>query len=141
MFLNESKEDDFSPYKKKTVFNYDVIDSDVQNEKIFIPEIMDTFPRIIEIVSVKLGKEGLDKIRNKEKYDLILLDEEMSPLGGHEVMRKLKQIAGFNTKVILLTKTNKYDYDDEYIEEGFADYLIKSSKKELIKNKINKYLK
>ena len=81
------------------------------------------------------------KIRNKEKYDLILLDEEMSPLGGHEVMRKLKQIAGFNTKVILLTKTNKYDYDDEYKDEGFIDYLIKSSKKELIKNKINKYLK
>ena len=65
----------------------------------------------------------------------------MSPLDGHEVMRKLKQIVGFNTKVILLTKTNKYDYDDEYKDEGFIDYLIKSSKKELIKNKINKYLK
>ena len=65
----------------------------------------------------------------------------MSPLDGHEVMRKLKQIAGFNTKVILLTKTNKYDYDDEYIEEGFAGYLIISSKKELIMIKINIYLK
>lgn len=95
----------------------------------------------IKVETTNLGKKALDKIRKGSKYDLILLDEEMSPLGGHEVMRKLKQIAGFNTKVILLTKTNKYDYDDEYIEEGFADYLIKSSKKELIKNKINKYLK
>lgn len=115
-----------------------LIDDNENSEKL-IKKILNNTN--IEIVSVKLGKEGLDKIRNKEKYDLILLDEEMSPLGGHEVMRKLKQIAGFNTKVILLTKTNKYDYDDEYIEEGFADYLIKSSKKELIKNKINKYLK
>ena len=115
-----------------------LIDDNENSEKLFKKILNNTN---IEIVSVKLGKEGLDKIRNKEKYDLILLDEEMSPLGGHEVMRKLKQIAGFNTKVILLTKTNKYDYDDEYIEEGFADYLIKSSKKELIKNKINKYLK
>lgn len=115
-----------------------LIDDNENSEKLFKKILNNTN---IEIVRVKLGKEGLDKIRNKEKYDLILLDEEMSPLDGHEVMRKLKQIAGFNTKVILLTKTNKYDYDDEYIEEGFAGYLIKSSKKELIKNKINKYLK
>ena len=27
--------------------------------------------------SVRLGKEGLDKIRAKEKYDLILLDEDI----------------------------------------------------------------
>lgn len=64
MFLNESKEDDFSPYKKKTVFNYDIIDSDVQNEKIFIPEIMDTFPRIIEIVgsNVHVGINNINCI-------------------------------------------------------------------------------
>ena len=133
------EQDDLDKYEdmidKKKIL---LIDDNENSEKL-IKKILNNTN--IEIVSVKLGKEGLDKIRNKEKYDLILLDEEMSPLGGHEVMRKLKQIAGFNTKVILLTKTNKYDYDDEYIEEGFADYLIKSSKKELIKNKINKYLK
>lgn len=133
------EQDDLDKYEdmidKKKIL---LIDDNKNSEKLFKKILNNTN---IEIVSVKLGKEGLDKIRNKEKYDLILLDEEMSPLGGHEVMRKLKQIAGFNTKVILLTKTNKYDYDDEYIEEGFADYLIKSSKKELIKNKINKYLK
>lgn len=133
------EQDDLDKYEdmidKKKIL---LIDDNENSEKLFKKILNNTN---IEIVSVKLGKEGLDKIRNKEKYDLILLDEEMSPLGGHEVMRKLKQIAGFNTKVILLTKTNKYDYDDEYIEEGFADYLIKSSKKELIKNKINKYLK
>ena len=133
------EQDDLDKYEdmidKKKIL---LIDDNENSEKL-IKKILNNTN--IEIVSVKLGKEGLDKIRNKEKYDLILLDEEMSPLGGHEVMRKLKQIAGFNTKVILLTKTNKYDYDDEYIEEGFAGYLIKSSKKELIKNKINKYLK
>ena len=124
------EQDDLDKYEdmidKKKIL---LIDDNENSEKL-IKKILNNTN--IEIVSVKLGKEGLDKIRNKEKYDLVLLDE---------VMRKLKQIAGFNTKVILLTKTNKYDYDDEYIEEGFADYLIKSSKKELIKNKINKYLK
>ena len=133
------EQDDLDKYEdiidKKRVL---LIDNNENSEKLFKKILNNTN---IEIVRVKLGKEGLDKIRNKEKYDLILLDEEMSPLDGHEVMRKLKQIVGFNTKVILLTKTNKYDYDDEYKDEGFIDYLIKSSKKELIKNKINKYLK
>ena len=130
--------------------NKDNYDNYVNNKKILIIDDNNSSIKLISKIldkhnilydSSNLGKEALDRIRKGDKYDLILLDEEMSPLDGHEVMRKLKQIAGFNTKVILLTKTNKYDYDDEYIEEGFADYLIKSSKKELIKNKINKYLK
>ena len=133
----EEEEDDLDKYEdiidKKRVL---LIDDNENSEKLFKKIFNNTN---IEIVASKLGKEGLDRIRNKEKYDLILLDEEMSPLDGHEVMRKLKQIKGFNTKVILLTKTNKYDYDDEYQKEGFTDYLIKSSKKDLIKNKINKY--
>ena len=56
-------------------------------------------------------------------------------------MQKLLIIRNFNTKVILLTRDNKYEYDDEYLREGFSDYIIKSSSKEEILNKINKYLK
>ena len=115
-----------------------LIDDNENSEKIFKKIFNNTN---VEIDCVKLGKEGLDKIRNREKYDLILLDEEMSPLDGHEVMRRLKKIKNFNTDVILLTKTNKYDYDDEYLNEGFIDYLVKTSKKKLVRNKIDKYLK
>lgn len=115
-----------------------LIDDNENSEKIFKKIFNNTN---VEIDCVKLGKEGLDKIRNREKYDLILLDEEMSPLDGHEVMRRLKKIKSFNTDVILLTKTNKYDYDDEYLNEGFIDYLVKTSKKNLVRNKIDKYLK
>ena len=74
------------------------------------------------------------------KYDSILLDEELEPQNGHIIMRKLLEIRNFNTKVILLTKDNKYDYDDSYLQEGFTDYIIKSSAKEEILNKMNKYL-
>ncbi|MED9979328.1 MAG: hypothetical protein UFP41_03930, partial [Bacilli bacterium] len=58
----------------------------------------------------------------------------------HIIMRKLLEIRNFNIKVILLTKDNKYDYDDSYLQEGFTDYIIKSSDKEEILNKMNKYL-
>ena len=122
-------------YDKKKVL---LIDDSPSSEKLFNKILSETN---IELTSVKLGKEGLEKIRNKEKYDLILLDEELEPQNGHIIMRKLLEIRNFNTKVILLTKDNKYDYDDSYLQEGFTDYIIKSSDKEEMLNKINKYLK
>ena len=122
-------------YDKKKVL---LIDDSPSSEKLFNKILSGTN---IELTSVKLGKEGLEKIRSKEKYDLILLDEELEPQSGHIIMRKLLEIRNFNTKVILLTKDNKYDYDDSYLQEGFTDYIIKSSDKEEILNKINKYLK
>ena len=121
-------------YDKKKVL---LIDDSPSSEKLFNKILSGTN---IELTSVKLGKEGLEKIRNKEKYDLILLDEELEPQNGHIIMRKLLEIRNFNTKVILLTKDNKYDYDDSYLQEGFTDYIIKSSAKEEILNKMNKYL-
>ena len=122
-------------YDKKKVL---LIDDSPSSEKLFNKILSETN---IKLTSVKLGKEGLEKIRNKEKYDLILLDEELEPQNGHIIMRKLLEIRNFNTKVILLTKDNKYDYDDSYLQEGFTDYIIKSSDKEEMLNKINKYLK
>ena len=122
-------------YDKKKVL---LIDDSPSSEKLFNKILSGTN---IELTSVKLGKEGLERIRNKEKYDLILLDEELEPQNGHIIMRKLLEIRNFNTKVILLTKDNKYDYDDSYLQEGFTDYIIKSSDKEEMLNKINKYLK
>lgn len=121
-------------YDKKKVL---LIDDSPSSEKLFNKILSGTN---IELTSVKLGKEGLEKIRNKEKYDLILLDEELEPQNGHIIMRKLLEIRNFNIKVILLTKDNKYDYDDSYLQEGFTDYIIKSSAKEEILNKMNKYL-
>ena len=122
-------------YDKKKVL---LIDDSPSSEKLFNKILSGTN---IELTSVKLGKEGLEKIRSKEKYDLILLDEELEPQNGHIIMRKLLEIRNFNIKVILLTKDNKYDYDDSYLQERFTDYIIKSSDKEEMLNKINKYLK
>ena len=130
---NLNKYDDIYDTKKILL-----IDDSPSSEKLFNKILNETN---IELTSVKLGKEGLERIRNKEKYDLILLDEELEPQNGHIIMRKLLEIRNFNTKVILLTKDNKYDYDDSYLQEGFTDYIIKSSDKEEILNKINKYLK
>ena len=91
--------------------------------------------------SSNLGKKALDRIRKGDKYDLILLDEDMPYMNGISVMNKLNKIKGFDTKVILLTKNSNIIYDDIYKDSGFCDYIIKPIDKDDLMNKINKYLK
>ena len=91
----------------------------------------------IKVETTNLGKKALDKIRKGSKYDLILLDEEMPYIDGEDVMQKLKEIKGFNTKVILLTKNNNIEYTEEYKENNFDDYILKPIDKNTLIEKIN----
>ena len=124
-----------SVYDKKSIL---LVDDSVASGKIFTKMLKDT-NIILNIVTS--GKECLDKIRNKDKYDLILIDEDMEPLDGITVMRKLKMIRTFNTKTILLTKNNDYEYNDDYLEYGFDGYLLKPIDKDKLFELIDKYLK
>ena len=92
----------------------------------------------IKIDKAETGKECLDKIKIN-KYDLVLLDEELSQITGIELMGKIKEIRNFKTPVILLTKDNSYEYNEEYSKVGFTDYLLKPLKKEILIEKINEY--
>lgn len=121
-------------YDKKRIL---LVDDNVSTNKIISKLLKDTN---IELDYVSLGKEALDKIRNKEKYDLILLDEVMNPLDGKTVMKKFKDIRNFNTKVILLTRNNEYEYNEEYLKYGFDGYLLKPINKDKLLEIIDKYL-
>ena len=95
----------------------------------------------ITIERTEYGKYCLDKIRSKEKYDLILIKDELKPLDGYTIMTKLQEIRNFNIPCILLTKNTNVEYDDSYQKYGFKDYIIKSNDKNKILNTLDKYLK
>lgn len=122
-------------YDKKRIL---LVDDNISTERIVRKLIKNTN---ILLDYVDVGKKALDKIRNKEKYDLILLDEKMEPLDGKTVMKKFNDIKNFNTKVILLTKDNEYEYNNEYLRYGFSDYIIKPINKDKLFEIIDKYLK
>lgn len=71
------------------------------------------------------GFECLDKINAGEKYDLILLDDMMPKMKGTETLVKLKEIDGFDTKVIALTANAINGMREKYLGAGFDDYLSK----------------
>ena len=92
----------------------------------------------INLRKAKTGKECIDKIKTN-KYDLILLDEELSQITANELIVKLKEIRNFKTPVVLLTKDNSYEYNEEYLKQGFIGYMLKPLKKDIFINEINKY--
>lgn len=87
------------------------------------------------------GRECIDKIKTCEKFDVILLDEQLSQISGEELIKKIQGIRNFDVPVILLTKDNSYEYNDEYKKLGFCDYLLKPVKKDALLSKVNKYVK
>ena len=120
------------------------------NKKILIVDDSEAGIKIIEkllkgsniiIDKAFTGRECLDKIRSKNKYDVILLDEELSQIKGYELLIKLKEIRSFNIPVILLSKDNSYEYNEEYKSLGFSGILIKPIKKEILITSIDKFMK
>ena len=129
--------------------NKDNYDNYVNNKKILIIDDNNSSIKLISKIldkhnilydSSNLGKEALDRIRKGDKYDLILLDEDMPYMNGISVMNKFSKIKGFDIKVILLTRNNSIKYDEGYKDSGFSDYIIKPIDKDDLVNKINKWL-
>ncbi len=131
--------------KNSEITKYDI---EFKNTKILVVDDSESGIKIIEkllkgtdikIDNANNGKACLDMIKT-HKYDVILLDEELSEIKGAELLKKIKDIRNFNTKVILLTKDNSYEYNGEHLNLGFTDYILKPVKKEDLLNKINKIL-
>ena len=136
--IGEAEETEASKYES-TFDNLSILTIDDNEAGLKIIE------KLLKGTNVKLdtattGKESLDKIKIG-KYDLILLDEDLSQITGSELLVKMKEIRNFKTPVILLTKDNSYEYNEESEKAGFVDYILKPIKKEDLLLKIDTYTK
>ena len=91
--------------------------------------------------SVESGFECINKVAEGNIYDLILLDDMMPRMSGVETLKKLKELPGFNMKVIALTANALTGMKEKYLSVGFNDYLAKPINKEELNRIINEYLK
>ena len=71
------------------------------------------------------GKECIDSIKEGNKYDLILMDIMMPAMDGIETLKILREIEGFNVPVIALTADAIVGQKENYLNNGFNDYLTK----------------
>ena len=93
----------------------------------------------IDVTMVLYGKGAIEKIKNGEEYDMIIVDDEMRLQSGYDTLKKLQTIKKFKTPVLISIDDDKKFLVSKYIEDGFKDYILKSNLNEEIK-KVNKYL-
>ncbi len=89
------------------------------------------------------GYECLEKTKNK-KYDLILMDHMMPEPDGIQTMHLIREDAqnpNQNTEIIVLTANAIAGMKEQYLAEGFADYLSKPVEADKLEATIAKYLK
>ncbi len=96
----------------------------------------------IRLDTAQGGEECLALCR-KKKYDLILMDHMMPEPDGIETLHLLREDEkGLNmeTKVIALTANALAGVKEEYVKEGFADYLSKPVEAGKLEQMLKKHL-
>ena len=79
--------------------------------------------------TVLTGKESLEMIKlrhaRREPYNLIIVDLHMPEMNGVEVTRKIREIVGNESAIIILTAYNWDDVADEAISAGVDSFIAK----------------
>ncbi len=124
-------------------------DIDLTNKRILVVDDNKLNLKVIQKLLVKYnptittaesGIECLNLITNGNKYDLILLDDMMPKMRGTETLIRLKKIEGFNIPTIALTANAINGMKEQYLKDGFDDYLSKPIEKLELLHILKKYI-
>ena len=85
-------------------------------------------------------KDIIQKLNNKNKYDLLLIDDEMNDESAISIIKKINKLKINNIIKIVLLDDDKLLIKEHYLENNtFNDYILKSNFKEELKRVIRKY--
>lgn len=87
------------------------------------PHILFLQKKDYDVVTATNGPDAID-LCHEQRFDLILLDENMPGLSGLETLTRLKEIVPA-VPVVMVTKNEEEDLMDQAIGSKIADYLIK----------------
>lgn len=94
-----------------------------------------------DVVEVNGGQYCLEKLRNREKYNIILMEENLEKLSSENTLIKIKDTPGYKIPVILISNNRGFGNREMYQERGFKDVIFmpfqKSEVLESIKKNIN----
>ena len=96
----------------------------------------------VQFDSALSGQECLDKVKEKH-YDIILLDHMMPEMDGIETLHIMQQMEEYQQNkpiVIALTANAIVGAREEYLQEGFEDYLSKPIDSVQLEEMIQRYL-
>ncbi|MCM1288160.1 MAG: response regulator [Clostridium sp.] len=114
-----------------------VDDNDV-NRKVFCNLLKETKLQIDDVAS---GFACLERIQQKS-YDIIFMDHMMPEMDGIETFHHMQELEHKSKEapVIILTANAVAGAKEEYLREGFSDYLSKPVNTQKLENLLQKYL-
>lgn len=115
-----------------------VVDDSLVNQKV-ICSLLENYE--VKAKTASGGIACLDMLR-AEDYDLILLDQLMPEMDGIETLRRIKKMAGHNSRIPVLCITAELGRDvwERLIDEGFDDYIAKPVKDYHLSRLLRQYL-
>ena len=90
-----------------------------------------------EVSGSLFGRDVIEKISNNVKFDLILLDDETNTYSALDALKELKKNKKFNIPVVVMIDDNKEFIKLHYLQDGFADCIMKSK----LESEINRIMK
>lgn len=133
--VEKIEEQEKSDYGNKKIL---IVDDNKLNIKVAIRALQDFNFTIDECYD---GTECLDKVKNGNEYDLILMDIMMPNMNGEETIKKLKENKNFTIPTIAVTADAVAGAEEKYKGEGFIDYIPKPFTKAQIQDKLSNIFK
>lgn len=112
-----------------------VVDDNAANRKVFRHLLKET---LVQVTDVESGMECLELVQ-KNRYDLIFLDHMMPDMDGVETLHRIKELPGCpcrDTPIIVLTANAVSGAKENYLSEGFDDFLSKPIVPDKLENMI-----
>ena len=126
--LIENKIDSYKNYYKD-IKSIGVITENDKNVKV-IKQIGKKNNYIVELFD--MTKTCLDKIRDGEAFDIIVIDEDMDRIDARSFLDKVRKVESFKGKVFVLTKKKNIQLKKELKDYGFDAILIEPLDKKYI---------
>lgn len=124
---NKKEKTKLEKFAKKIINEKKILVVTVDND--IVNKIQETFGEY-EIINSLYGHDAEERLK-KEKFELILVDDELKNESGIEVLKLIKE----STKkpIIIMIDKNKEFMSEHYIEDGFTNYVIKQNIEEELK--------
>ena len=95
----------------------------------------------LDVTSTMYAEDCIEKLENKEKFDLILIDDELENYNAIDLLNGIKKLKIKNLKIVIMLEKEKSFMKEKFLRDyPFTDYLLKEDYQNEIKRLASKYL-
>ncbi len=95
----------------------------------------------IELLTGMFGNDLVQRIKDGEAFDLIILEDELKPSSALMILGQMQEVRkGFNIPTVVMLRKEKESLKKHYMDDGFDNYIIKENLEKDFDRVIKKYI-